>query len=66
MTDELERYQVFGRTAYETPLTFICEIAVAQSVRDEALAAAGDAAWVELIAVPSRDLLPVIGGERDG
>ncbi len=62
MSDITNRFQIFGRTEYETPLTFIKEITVQKSVTDEALAAVGNEAWVELIAMPTSALLHVTGG----
>ena len=67
-----KQFQIYGRTEYETPLTFIKEITVRVSamtdvsVTDEALAAVGDGDWIELIAVPSNALLHVTGAPTDG
>ena len=61
-----KKFQIYGRTAYETPLTFIKEIMVAQSVIDEALAAVNDKGWIELIAVPSDAMRHVTGEPSDG
>ena len=60
------RFQIYGRTQYETPLTFIKEITVSASVSDEALAAVGNDDWVELIALPSHSLIHVTGKQSNG
>jgi hypothetical protein len=61
MKNSQDHFQIFGRTSYEQPLTFIKEIVVKQSVKEEALAAVGEDEWVELIAVPTEALLHVTG-----
>lgn len=61
-----DHFQIFGRTRYDEPLMFLKEIVVAQSVKEEALAAVGDDGWVELIAVPSDALIFVTGKEDNG
>ena len=66
MTNTQDNFQIFGRTRYDQPLTFIKEIVVIQSVTEETLAAVGDDEWVELIAVPTDSLLHVIGKEDGG
>jgi hypothetical protein len=66
MTNTQDHFQIFGRTLYDQPLTYIKEIVVKQSVTEEALAAVGDDEWVELIAVPTDALLYVMGKEHGG
>jgi len=66
MKNTQDHFQIYGRTRYEQPLTFIKEIVVKQSVTEEALAAVGDDDWVELIAVPTDALLHVTGKEDNG
>lgn len=61
MNEEENRYYIYGRTRYETPLTFIKTIEVAAAVKDESLAAAGDEDWVELISIPAHAMIHVIG-----
>ena len=63
---EAGKYQIYGRMAYETPLTFVRELVVEESVRDEALALLGDESWIEVIAIPEEKLIQVIGEREDG
>jgi len=65
--EQENRFQIYGRTSYEQPLTFVTEIVITQppepvegQVEEEALAAAANDEWIELIAIPNDDLLQVI------
>ena len=61
MNRETTQVQLFGRTSYEKPLTFIQEMSIKGSIKEEILAEVGEADWIELIAFPVADLLHVIG-----
>ena len=65
MKDESKTFQLYGRTAYEQPLTFLQEIVVSQSLEADAMAAVGSDGWVELVAVPTSALLHVTGNKQD-
>ena len=58
-------YYIYGRTKYEEPLTFIKELAVVASAKEEALADVGQDDWIELIAIPADSLIYVIREEAD-
>ncbi|MCA9967661.1 MAG: hypothetical protein KC423_25605 [Anaerolineales bacterium] len=58
-------YQIYGRTSYETPLAFIAEVEVDTSVTDEVLAEVGNEGWIELVAIPTKAMLHVVGEEED-
>ena len=62
MTEETE-YQIYGRKAYEEPLAFLMVLRTADSVKEAALQQLGTEDWVELIAIPSQELIQVIGKE---
>ncbi len=62
MTEEVE-YQIYGRKAYEEPLAFVMLLTTVDSVKEAALQQLGTEDWVELIAVPSQELIQVIGKE---
>ena len=63
MNDKQEPYYLYGRTSYQKPLTFIKEIAIQTSVREETLADVGQDDWIELIAIPANAMIHVIGKE---
>jgi hypothetical protein len=55
-------YQIYGRKAYATPLTFVGALAIQPEaeLHAEALKKFGAEGWVELIALPTTDLLMII------
>ena len=65
MGEKVGLFQIYGRTSYERPLSFVTELIVKEATVDEALAEVGDEEWVELIAIPTASLLHVIGERED-
>ena len=65
MNEKQKPYYIYGRTNYEEPLTFIKELAVQASVKEETLTDVGQDDWVELIAIPADALIYVIGERAD-
>ncbi|MEM7118914.1 MAG: hypothetical protein AAF614_41235 [Chloroflexota bacterium] len=68
MEEKLEHFQIYGRTSYEKPLSFVKEFMVKGDAKAEALAEAagsGDEGWVELVAIPTAAFLHVIGKQED-
>ena len=65
MAEKVGLFQIYGRTSYERPLSFVAELVVKESAVVEALAEVGDEEWVELIAIPTASLLHVIGERED-
>lgn len=62
----MTNYQIYGRTSYEQPLTFIRELTVEPaSLAEQALGELGAQPWIELIAVPSGEMLHVIDKSTD-
>lgn len=57
--------QVYGRTSYEEPLSFVKEMTVKTSLAEEVLAEVGNDGWIELIAIPSNAFLHVIGEKEN-
>ena len=66
MENKETHFQIYGRSSYEQPLSFVAELVVEGSVTDEVLAEVGDEAWVELVAIPTAAMLHVIGGRGEG
>jgi hypothetical protein len=62
MTEKIE-YQIYGRKAYEEPLAFVMVLATADAIQETAIQQLGTEGWVELIAIPTRELIQVIGKE---
>ena len=63
--DEKNEFQIYGRTSYEQPLSFVKALVVDGDVAAVTLAEVGDDGWVELVAIPTTALLHVIGGEEN-
>lgn len=59
------KYEIYGRTTYEQPLSFVAELVAEGDVKAEALAQVGDDGWVELVAIPTASFLHVIGEKED-
>lgn len=62
----MTKYHIYGRKAYETPLTYVGELTLAESavLKDEALAKFGSEGWVELVGIPTDAWIPVIQKEK--
>ena len=63
MDEQNREFQIYGRKAYEEPLAFVMVLATADSVQETALQQLGTEDWVELIAIPTQELIQVIGKE---
>ena len=58
------QFQIYGRTSYEQPLTFLKEIVIEEpdtedTIKAQTMAAVNDETWIELIAVPTASLIHV-------
>ncbi|MEM7539547.1 MAG: hypothetical protein AAF639_45745 [Chloroflexota bacterium] len=57
------QFQIYGRTSYEQPLTFLKEIVIEEPDTEDIIKArtmaAVDETWIELIAVPTASLIHV-------
>ncbi len=61
-------YRIYGRKEYTQPLEQVGRLVVEQSeaLRDKALQELGAVAWVELVALPERAVIPVISRRKQG
>lgn len=59
-------YHIYGRKAYEKPLTFVGELTVEEAavLKEAALARFGNDGWVELVGIPTAAWIPVIQKEN--
>lgn len=64
MSDERGQYEIYGRTAYERPLTHIQTITITQSLSQEVIQTVGNDEWVELVAIPTHALIHVVGESK--
>ena len=65
MKDKGITYQIYGRKAYETPLTLVGEVKLdAEAALNQAvLAEVGAEGWVELVAMPHEAMIYLIEEE---
>ncbi|MEM7801351.1 MAG: hypothetical protein AAF633_19310 [Chloroflexota bacterium] len=54
-----QNYHIYGRENYETPLTFVDEIQAVSDLKAEVFEKMGKDRWVELIALPADQIIPV-------
>lgn len=64
MSDERGQYEIYGRTAYERPLTHIQTITITHTLAQEVMQAVGHNHWVELVAIPTHALIHVVGESK--
>ena len=65
MKDKRTTYQIYGRKAYETPLTLVGKVTLdsEQALNQVVLAEVGAAGWVELVAMPDEALIYLVEEE---
>lgn len=59
-------YQIYGRKAYETPLTLVAQVTLGaqQALEEAALKEVGTEGWIELVAIPHDAMIYVTREEK--
>lgn len=66
MQERQTEYQIYGRKAYETPLTLIGQVRLdsQQALEEAALKEVGAEGWIELVAIPHDAMIYVTREEK--